>query len=647
MPLVRFRYSLGRVRGAAYATGGYDIALEFRQADGTFQQRAVHHAVKIPASKEFRLVLSVAQMADSHLRLKITRHGYPESACYSSQFRLALRPTDKSVDLGTHRFLDNTWRVAGEIVVEPGAGLDPSRLQIRLEIRSGQTYEEPAILGADQSGKFGFQGSRMFLDPAKNFEVLIRLYDEVGVEVGRYYREGVAEKRIDARIRAGLPFLAVWSAFRATHPQLVERLERFDYHPKNAHRGSDTWIAFRRWDKKHAYQVAEGVVVRAKPGPPGDPDWVWDIRLDPFYDSDDGFRLPNEKNRIKHQGLHVEACSSLSRDSLPQDGLIANHKTVPAGTRVWMLGTYVFDDAWDFGSPDHEHFELHPLYVMESCLGGWYHFAVFESIALAPEAAKDNAAPPRDAWPWTSVQPASYESAYLRLNPHRCLQELALSYTLIYDRFRREKDDEGLVRFFADVSLRYDLYGVDSGLPGMPARRDYMAWARERIAEERAAPIREAIVNRLWALFRFLHGRPSYALDPVQGPVPQSFLRCVSAVENVLAAQATNGQVGVLNPRISLNRATARRVLVLRRETAQLYADLLTAVTDPTSRARLFAGAIERYRNWAVTTSRATERLSRAELIQFAKDHEDKRLLTELRARVNRFWEVLTPYMNK
>ena len=86
--------------------------------------------------------------------------------------------------------------------------------------------------------------------------------------------------------------------------------------------------------------------------------------------------LGNDKNKAKHGGLHVEACRSLSRERLPKDGLAATDKTVVKGDRVWMLGTHVFDDAWDFGSPDHEHFELHPLYVMESCMGSWFHFAV-------------------------------------------------------------------------------------------------------------------------------------------------------------------------------------------------------------------------------------------------------------------------------
>ncbi|MCP5120311.1 MAG: hypothetical protein GY953_56675, partial [bacterium] len=467
-----------------------------------------------------------------------------------------------------------------------------------------------------------------------------------GEEVGRYYSFAKPAAVTTARIRVGAPFLDVGSEFEATHPELTKRLQKVGHHPKPAHRGDDLWLLFRRWKTWRTHQIAEGLVVHADSGPFGDPDWVWNIDLDQFYDSEDGFRLPNEKNRVKHSGLHVEACKSLSRERLKKDGLRATHKTVPEGKRVWMLGTYVFDDAWDFGSPDHEHFELHPLYVMEPSMGGWFHFVTFESIALVRLARKIQGVPPR-SWPWTSEDPQDYEKQYLTMDPQKAMNELATSYRILYKHFKGSSDSAGLIRFFVAASLRYDSYGVDSGLPGSPTAADYRKWAKGRIDADRWSHIREAITNRVIAMYHFLYGRPSYALHPVQGPAPQSLLRCVYAMEHSLAAAATGGKVGEANPRIGLNRATSRKVLPARKELGDLYAALFAAVADPARRAGLFADAAIRYRNWGVLAGPATKSMGLAALKQFALTATPETLVREMRARVNKFWDLLTPFRRK
>jgi hypothetical protein len=541
---------------------------------------------------------------------------------------------------------DDTWTVSGTIVPEADFGAPLNLLKVKLQVRSGKNYETPAELSINEAGEFSFSGRRLCINPGKTFELLLVVCDQIGKELTRHYSLAQPGQENAVRIRVGAPFLDVWQEFRATHPQLAERLERFDHDPKQAHAtAGDTWLGLRRWAKLNTWQVAEGVVRHAKHGPIGDPDWTWDIWLDPLYDSDDGFRLPNENNRLRHGGLHVEACQSLSREALA-DGLTADADSVPKDTRVWMLGTHVYDDAWDFGSPDHEHNELHPLYVIEPCMGGWFHFAVSESIALAGEAAKDDLAPARDDWPWKETTPGPYREAYLKRlrNPHRCREEMAFSYNLIYERFRRTNDNDGLADFFAHTSLRYARLGVDLGRPMDLSPDPYRAWALEMIEKDRAGTIRNTLVDYLARLFRFLHGPASSAGSPVRGPAPQSFLRCVYAVEMLWAAEASASAIGEPNPRISLNRATARRVDDVRQQLGVVYSALFNLTSDPARRGELFAEAVLRYQSWAVQTDRETENMNTDELRAFGSGEVVETLAEEMRARVDAFWNALTPH---
>ena len=72
----------------------------------------------------------------------------------------------------------------------------------------------------------------------------------------------------------------------------------------------------------------------------------------------------------------------------------------------------MYDDTWDFGSPDHEHYELHPLYVMRPCRGAWFHYVVHESIALAKEASHTDPHEAGDRWPRMSNDASDYEEFY-------------------------------------------------------------------------------------------------------------------------------------------------------------------------------------------------------------------------------------------
>lgn len=647
MPLVRFRYEIEKEKATRIPDDGYDIDLEVLGAAGVFERRGRHRGVtRFPRRSEFRETLTGREMGHAHIRLKITRNEPPGRSCTTAPMRLALRLDEQDVDLPRHRLMDGDWHVAGTVVPIRGSGLDPSLLTVSMQVRSGARFERPLTLPVDASGRFGYRGPWMLLSPGKDVELVLKVHDESGQEVGRHYSRIEPSKPHTAEIKVGSPFLDVGAGFASTHPEMARKLQEFGHSPRGAHKNDDQWFAFRRWKVHRIYQIAEGVVVRAKPGPPGDPDSVWDIRLDRYYDSDDGFRLPNEKNRIKHKGLHVEACKSLGRGRLRKDGLKATHENLKAGTRVWMLGTYVYDDTWDLGTPDHEHFELHPLYVMEPCLGPWFHFATFESIALAPLAAQVRGSEER-AWPWTSRDAEAYERVYVTIGPEQASQEMAASYGSIYEHFVETDDPAGLVRFFVDVALRHDSYGIATGLPGFPTEADYRAWAEERIEQKRPSHIREAMVNRLIGMWRFLYGAPSSALAPVHGPAPQSLLRCVYAMEHALVARATDGSVGEPNPRISINRAASRTVLTAERELGELYATLFDQLADADRRAELFADAVVRYRSWGAKTTRASESLGRAELHRFAAARTPKELASEMRSRVAVLWKLLTPFRSK
>jgi hypothetical protein len=314
-----------------------------------------------------------------------------------------------------------------------------------------------------------------------------------------------------------------------------------------------------------------------------------------------------------------------------------------------MLGTHVFDDAWDFGSPDHEHFELHPLYVMQPCMGGWFHFAVYESIALAGEAASAGAV--GGGWPRTSVNAVDYRNFYFgepdpkrRTEPRDWKFELAQTYGIICGAHIENGDLAGLANFFADTSVRYDSYGVDSGLPGLPGTDKYLRWANERIGIERKKDIENALVARLMGLYDFLSGPPSHGLEPLTGPAPQSVLRCVYARENSWAAAASGGAFGEPNPRAALNRATARTTEAVRAELPVLYRQVFESTSTAAARGRLFAEAVVSYRNWAVRTNSPLEDASFEELRAHGSASTSKLLIPEMALRVDRLWNDLRPY---
>jgi hypothetical protein len=647
MARIVFNYRITKEKNAEISKGGYDIRLLFRTELGQESEQGAELRVKkLPHLGSFPLILSAVQIRTLHVRLRITRHDQPESGCFTVYRRLALPGSTvaASVDLGSYRLSDNVWKVSGAIVPEPEFDTSLERLKVKLQIRSGELGEDPLLLDVTAAGEFSFSDRRMLLNPEKTFESAVRLVNEADSELARHYSTVIPGEEHVLRIRVGAPFLDSYDGFRAAHPTLVARLERFAFDPKQAHANDDAFIIFRRWTIFNAYQIAEGVVSRAGQGPAGDPDFTWDVRLDPFYDSDEGFRLPNENNRIRHGGLHVEACRSLSREKLP-DGLTAASVTVPAETRVWMMGSHVFDDAQDFGSRGHEHNELHPLYVMEECMGGWFHFATLESIALSVEALKDDS-PPRSRWPWTETSAEPYREAYLRLNARDCRDEIAQSYNLIVDRYRRDRDDPGLADFFADTSIRYARLGVDLGVPLSLSPQPYREAALEMLGNARKGrtAVQSTLVDYLVRLFSFLYGPPSYAQSPIKGPAPQSFLRCVYAMENEWASAASGSAIGEANPRASLNRATARKVDTTRVELQSLYAALFDEIDETTRRSELFAEAVMRYRNLAIRTARETDAMDATGLREFAANAAVGVLADEMNARVDKLWGALTPY---
>jgi hypothetical protein len=312
-----------------------------------------------------------------------------------------------------------------------------------------------------------------------------------------------------------------------------------------------------------------------------------------------------------------------------------------------MLGTHVHDDAWDFGSPDHNHHELHPLYVIQPCMGGWFHFAVSESIAIAPDAARCSPSPVRPNWPWTAMEPGVYRAKYIELNPHRCRDELALTYNLLLEWFRSVGDEQGAARFFAEASVRYERLGVDTGESSGLSPETYRVWALEQIRGHRSGVVRNMLVDRLDRLFRFLHGPASYALSPAKGPAPHAFLRCAYAVDATWAAEATSGAVGEPNPRVSLNRATARALEVFAAEWAALYRHVFTAIEDASARAQLFTQAAIRYRNWAVSSGLASDAMTPEQLFGYASTQTADGLAEEMAARIGAFVALLTPHLKK
>ena len=654
MPTIRFTYRLSKTKDSRLSAGGYVVKLLLQRPGSPCEPRDKRDFDKLPHRGEFRLTLPVSDLQGTDVLLEIRRRDQSGGYLRTKHFRMNVRATSSltEVPLGRFRFFDQIWKVSGEVIPFPDSELHLELLSVRLEARSGPQFEEPASIGVNPDGTFAFDGPRMFLDPEKTGEDILRVFTQAGIDVGRHFSASQPGRDKRVRVHVGRPFLDVWGEFRSRHPLLASKLEKIDHNPKKAHRGDDTFLAFRRYDRKWPYQVAEGVVTRAKPGPPGDPDWVWNIKLDRFYDSDEGFRLPNEKNRIKHGGLHVEACRSLSRERIA-DGLEADAANVPLGAHVWMLGSYVFDDTWDFGMPDHEHYELHPLYVMRPCRGGWFHFVVHESIALAKEASRPGLGDAGDRWPRTSTEASDYVAFYEqadpkdRSDPQDWSEYVATTYRLIYERYREAGDDAGLARFFAKTSIRHDSLGVASGLPGSPAEAGYRRWARDRFRADRAHQVRDALIERLLSLFWFLYGTPSFAGDPVKGPAPQSLLRCLYAQQQQWAAVKTAGAVGEPNPRISLNRATARRTEVVRAELPPLYRGVFASAASDAERGALFAEAVLSYRQWAVKETGATAGLTEAKLRLFGEARQPPALARQVKAQLDCFWDELTPHSAK
>ena len=141
-------------------------------------------------------------------------------------------------------------------------------------------------------------------------------------------------------------------------------------------------------------------------------------------------------------------------------------------------------------------------------------------------------------------------------------------------------------------------------------------------------------------------GPASYAHTPIKGPAPNSFLRCVFALENVWASEVSGNQIGEPNPRVSLNRATAQPIDVPRRKLGDLYNKLFALVNDSERRGELFADAVLRYRHWAVPTpNRETEGMDTTALRSFGSNQDPQALAQKMEARVNAFWEALTPHL--
>ena len=443
MPVVIFEYRLRKKRGAEVSDDTYDVFLEGREPEQPTEDLGVHRGISLGPLRQFRVSMSVAKMNAISVRLRVGRSSVPGSSIASRYRRLAYKPGQfpQRVPLGTFNLADPLWRVMGRVLKSPGNPVELDSTTISLRVSSGIGAETAAAVNVHAQGRFRFEGRRLLLNPLEEMELRMVVTGDAGQELARYYRIVAPGTVSGCRVRLGVPFLDVWCEFARAHPRLLARLEDFHYEPKAAHFGDDSWYTTRRYRTLAIAQVGEGWVGHAERGPVGDPDWVWDVALDPIYDSVDGWQLPNEKNRRKHghgrnHGLHVEACRSLSRERLA-DGLVADKQTVPAGTRVWMLGTHVFDDAWDFGLPNHEHNELHPLYVMQLCMGGWFHFSVAESLAIVDSVREalelaPGAPPPEqsDGWPRASTDAVAYRAAYLSLNPPAVLSAIYSSYRL-------------------------------------------------------------------------------------------------------------------------------------------------------------------------------------------------------------------------
>jgi hypothetical protein len=328
------------------------------------------------------------------------------------------------VPLGTYEVWDESWSVSGTVMADEAFSTALHRLSVQFQLRSGKGFEEAAAVMVAKDGTFHFKGKRLLLSPGPTVEAFLTILDQSGLEIGRFYHAAteaeIASRSFqDFRIRVGTPFLDVWQGLSKAHPERAARLETLRFEPKEAHRGEDKWFELRRWPLFGKFQVAEGIVEAGPGETPGDPDLMWDVRLDPIY-----LGLRNSRNR--DACIHVEACNAVGLFPQKQEAPVPNE-------RVWMLGTHVLDHTFDFGFPGHEHNELHPLYVMSRSLGGWFHFAVAESIAIAPEAAQVTGAPPRE-WPWTSLDGKDYRAAYLKhvtLNPSSVLDRLQLSYASI------------------------------------------------------------------------------------------------------------------------------------------------------------------------------------------------------------------------
>ncbi len=659
MPLVIFEYRLRKKRKAEVSGDTYDVALVGREPGQSPEELEVHRGVTLGPLRQFRVSMSVAKMNATSVRLQVARSSLPESSIVIPYRRLKYKPgqSPQQISFGTFNLADPMWRVTGRVIRAPGDTEPLDSTSIALRVASGIGAETPAAVNVNAQGRFRFAGRRLLLNPGKETELRMVVSRDTGEELARYYRIVDPGTVGGCRIRLGLPLLDVWREFVATHPRLASRLEVLRYEPKPAHRGDDSWYTARRFRTLGIAQVGEGWVGKAKIGPVGDPDWVWDVALDPVYDSPDGWQLPNEKNRRKHghgrnHGIHVEACKSLSRERLP-DGLVADAATVPVDSRVWMLGTHVFDDAWDFGLPNHEHNELHPLYVMQLCMGGWFHFAVAESLAVVANvreamglAPGDDPPAQTDGWPRASTNGAAYRQAYLRLNPPASLSALFASYQLVIDFYLAGGMEEKLQRFFADAAIRYAAHGIDfGGSMNATEAAAHRKHVRARLASPFPKLLRDDLYQRLAELYDFLHGPPSHAPSPVSGLAPTSYLRCVFAIESLWAWDGSSGVVGESNPRASLNRAGSRRPDKLRLELGRLYRDLFDSTDKPESRATLFADAVEHYRRWQVPrTSRPSEDWDRARLLAWGADATPAQLTGEMRARAASFWEALTPH---
>jgi hypothetical protein len=102
--------------------------------------------------------------------------------------------------------------------------------------------------------------------------------------------------------------------------------------------------------------------------------------------------------------------------------------------------------------------------------------------------------------------------------------------------------------------------------------------------------------------------------------------------------------VGESNPRVALNRATARTTEAVRAELAVLYRQVFESAANAAARGRRFAEAVVSYRTWSVRTGSPLENASIGELRTHGSSSTATQLVPEMALRVDQLWSDLRPY---